>query len=315
MSSSKPNRLIHESSPYLQQHAHNPVDWFPWGTEPEKAKREQKPIFLSIGYSACHWCHVMEHESFTDVETAKLMNASIHQHQSRSGGAPRSRSHLYERGSGHVPARRMAMSVFLTPQLEPFYGGTYFPPDDRMGMPGFKKVLLGVANAWNGRRDEVIRSAKQLCQALEQMGKSQEGASGGIGVFSQDLAKGLLERGYRAVAEAFDAPNGGFGNAPKFFHSMNVKVALRHWNRTRQPAALEVAASTLDHWLEGGIYDQLGGGFHRYSTDAVWLVPHFEKTLYDNALVTELYSRPTKPRAKSRMPRWREKPWTTSCAK
>ncbi len=276
------NRLAQETSPYLLQHAQNPVDWHAWGQEAiERARREDKPIFLSIGYSACHWCHVMEHESFEDPEIAALMNEyfvnikvdreerpdldqiymNAVQMMTRHGGWP--------------------MSVFLTPDLEPFYGGTYFPPSDRMGMPGFRRILVGVADAWKNRRDEVTRSGAQLAGALRQMNE----------LAGNDTAPSLelVDRAVSTLARSFDRDHGGFGGAPKFPHPMDLRLCLRHARRTGSEQSLEMVTTTLDHMARGGIYDQLGGGFHRYSTDERWLVPHFEKMLYDNALLAQTY--------------------------
>jgi uncharacterized protein YyaL (SSP411 family) len=286
---SSTNRLIHETSPYLQQHAHNPVDWYPWGKEAlDRAKRETKPIFLSIGYSACHWCHVMEHESFEDEETAKIMNSHfINIKVDRE--ERQDLDHIYMAAVQVLTQHGgWPMSVFLTPELKPFYGGTYFPPEDRMGMPSFKKVLLGVANAWGSRREDVLRSADQLRDALDEMNRPQARGQGAA-TLTQRSANDLVDNAARTLAGIFDPAHGGFGPAPKFFHAMDMKVLLRHWKRTGDAASLSMVSLTLDRLARGGIYDQLGGGFHRYSTDVRWLVPHFEKMLYDNALLADLY--------------------------
>ena len=279
----KPNRLQYETSPYLRQHAQNPVDWFPWGKEAlEKSKRDNKPIFLSIGYSACHWCHVMEKESFEDEQTAKLMNESFVNVKVDREERP-DLDHIYMSAVQLLTQHGgWPMSVFLTPELEPFYGGTYFPPVDRMGMPSFRKILAGVANAWVQRRDEVHKTAKQLTQAIHQLYQTQGEREGA-------LSLALYEGAQQALENTFDFQQGGMGSAPKFFHSMSLRVSLRHWHKTGNKRACEMVALTLDKIAKGGIYDQLGGGFHRYSTDEVWLVPHFEKMLYDNALLTQLY--------------------------
>jgi uncharacterized protein YyaL (SSP411 family) len=279
----KPNRLVDETSPYLKQHAHNPVDWYPWGPQAlERARKEQKPIFLSIGYSACHWCHVMERESFEDEETAKLMNeyfVNIKVDREERQDL----DHIYMSAVQIMTQHGgWPMSVFLTPELEPFYGGTYFPPDDRMGMPSFKKILMGVAGAWKNRREEVVKSAKELTAALQGIGDTGPATKG---TPSLDLIAQAVE----SCAQAFDPTYGGLGNAPKFFHTMNLKACLRHWARTNDAKALAIVTQSLDKIAAGGIYDQLGGGFHRYSTDQQWLVPHFEKMLYDNALLADLY--------------------------
>ncbi len=280
----KPNRLAKEASPYLRQHAHNPVDWYPWGNDAlSRAKREQKPIFLSIGYSACHWCHVMERESFEDQETAELMNQHFVNIKVDREERP-DLDHIYMTAVQAMTQHGgWPMSVFLTPEQKPFYGGTYFPPIDRMGMPSFKKILAGVSNAWTTRKEEVQQSAGQLMEALKNLesGTRMEGA--------QKLVPEILRQAVLSYASVFDPVNGGFGNAPKFFHSMDVRQVLRHWWRTKDADALEMVTTTLDHWSRGGIYDHLGGGFHRYSTDPEWLAPHFEKMLYDNALVSECF--------------------------
>ncbi|HWS88492.1 MAG TPA: thioredoxin domain-containing protein [Pyrinomonadaceae bacterium] len=276
------NRLAQESSPYLLQHAHNPVDWFPWGAEAlERSKREDKPILLSIGYSACHWCHVMERESFENEEIARQMNEqfvnikvdreerpdldqiymSAVQMMTRHGGWP--------------------LTVFLTPDLVPFYGGTYFPPEDRHQMPGFPRILSAVAEAYRTRPEEVRQSAWEILSELRRMSVAQESA--------EAIGTQLLDNAYRGLARSYDPRFGGFGGAPKFPSSMNLDFLLRTYKRTGDSRALEMATHSCRMMAEGGMYDQLGGGFHRYSTDARWLVPHFEKMLYDNALLTRLY--------------------------
>jgi uncharacterized protein YyaL (SSP411 family) len=277
------NHLIHETSPYLLQHARNPVDWFPWGPEAlEKARREDKPIFLSIGYSACHWCHVMEHESFEDPGTAALMNEHFVNIKVDREERP-DLDHIYMAAVQMMTRHGgWPMSVFLTPDLEPFYGGTYFPPEPRHGMPSFKQILAGVSDAWHNRRDEITRSAGGLAAALEQMNQLTTVPNAAPSLQLIDRGVGMLERD-------FDPGYGGFGSAPKFPHPMDIRLCLRHWKRTSSEQSLEMATRTLDHMARGGIYDQLGGGFHRYSTDERWLVPHFEKMLYDNALLTQTY--------------------------
>ena len=276
------NRLAGESSPYLLQHAHNPVDWYPWGEEAlERARREDKPILLSIGYSACHWCHVMERESFEDEGIARQMNEqfvnvkvdreerpdldqiymSAVQMMTRHGGWP--------------------LTVFLTPDLVPFYGGTYFPPEDRHQMPGFPRVLAAVAEAYRTRPDEVRQSAWEILSELRRMGLAQESA--------EVIGTPLLDNAYRGLARSYDPRHGGFGGAPKFPSFMSLEFLLRTHARTGDARALEMATHSCRMMAQGGLYDQLGGGFHRYSTDARWLVPHFEKMLYDNALLARLY--------------------------
>lgn len=278
------NRLIDETSPYLRQHANNPVDWYPWGSEAlERSRRENRPIFLSIGYSACHWCHVMAHESFESPEVAQLMNEHFINVKVDREERP-DLDHIYMNAVQQMTGRGgWPMSVFLTPELEPLYGGTYFPPSDRHGMPGFPRVLLGVADAWKNRESEARQTAQQLAAAVrEQCGGAATGANVTLGVE-------LVDRAAQVLYRAFDSDHGGFGQAPKFPHTMDIRVALRHWKRTGNGASLEIVRTTLDHMAQGGIYDQLGGGFHRYSTDAHWLVPHFEKMLYDNALLAQAY--------------------------
>ncbi len=279
------NRLANETSPYLLQHANNPVDWYPWGEEAiERAKAESKPIFLSIGYSACHWCHVMERESFEDAETAKLLNDSFVCIKVDREERPDLDQIYMAAVQVMTQHGGWPMSVFLTPELKPFYGGTYFPPEDKMGMPGFKKIVTGVANAFRTRRDEIEKSATQLVEAIESAQGADEKKFP-----AQPLSADLLHNAVAEIARAFDSEHGGFGSAPKFFHTMDVRLTLRHWARTGGGSAKEIVEKTLRHWAYGGIYDHLGGGFHRYSTDAKWLAPHFEKMLYDNALVTETY--------------------------
>jgi uncharacterized protein YyaL (SSP411 family) len=283
------NALAHETSPYLLQHQNNPVQWYPWGPEAlSRARQEDKPIFLSIGYSACHWCHVMEHESFEDERIAALMNEhfvniKVDREERPDLDAIYMTAVQMMTGRGGWP-----MSVFLTPDLQPFYGGTYFPPTQRMGMPGFDQILLGVADAWKNRRQQAVDQAAELTQHLQQ-GAAPAGA-GDAGALTEKLlldAAGALER-------SFDHRHGGFGGAPKFPHPMDLRLLLRVWRRvkasgTHADALLQIVTHTLDKMAAGGIYDQLGGGFHRYSVDERWLVPHFEKMLYDNALLIGAY--------------------------
>jgi uncharacterized protein YyaL (SSP411 family) len=276
------NRLAGETSPYLLQHAYNPVDWYPWGPEAlAKASAEEKPIFLSIGYSACHWCHVMEHESFEDAAIAKLLNEHFVSIKVDREERP-DLDQIYMTavqamtGQGGWP-----MSVFLTPDLEPFYGGTYFPPADGRGIPGFPRVLRSVHQAWLERRDEIVDSAGEMSARLRTMGRVPAGHGG--------LDVALLDNAGRGLMRSFDPRHGGFGSAPKFPHPMDLRVLLRHHARTGDPDSLHAVRLTLDKMARGGIYDQLGGGFARYSTDDRWLVPHFEKMLYDNALLTSTY--------------------------
>ena len=275
------NRLSHETSPYLLQHAHNPVDWYPWGEEAlERARREDKPILLSIGYSACHWCHVMEHESFENEQIARAMNENFIcikvDREERPDldqiymGAVQAMT-----GSGGWP-----LTVFLLPTGEPFFGGTYFPPEDRYGRPGFPKVLGTIHDAFRTKRDEVTSNATHLVDHLKQSVPPKTLATPELG---------LLDQAYRGMASRFDPREGGFGGAPKFPPSMTIDSLLRYSHRTKDEHALHMAVLTLDKMAYGGMYDQAGGGFHRYSTDEYWLVPHFEKMLYDNALLARVY--------------------------
>src|SRR5579875_1451689 len=275
------NRLIHETSPYLLQHAHNPVDWYPWGEEAfKKAQAEDKPILLSVGYSACHWCHVMERESFENPQIAQLMNdlyvnIKVDREERPDLDAIYMEAVQAMTGQGGWP-----MTVFLTPDGLPFYGGTYFPPTDRHGMPGFARVLLSVHDAYRNSHDRILQSAENLRAHL---GRSIMGHDAGT------LDNSIAVAAVQGLAATFDARHGGFGGAPKFPQPMNLEFLLRYARRTGDAQALQMAGITLDRMLEGGIYDQLGGGFHRYATDEIWLVPHFEKMLYDNALLARVY--------------------------
>jgi uncharacterized protein YyaL (SSP411 family) len=276
------NHLINETSPYLLQHSENPVEWYPWGPEAlERSKTEDKPILLSIGYSACHWCHVMERESFENVNTASIMNRNFINIKVDREERPDLDSVYMEAvqmltGSGGWP-----MTVFLTPEGNPFYGGTYFPPSDHMGMPGFPRLLESVSESYRTNRSEIYRVTSQL---TEQMGKNGSMTAG-----VTPLTVDIMHQAYSALATNFDYQNGGFGNAPKFPQPMTPEFLLRYYNQDFNPRALEMVEFTLEKMAYGGIYDQIGGGFHRYSTDAYWLVPHFEKMLYDNALIARLY--------------------------
>lgn len=276
------NQLAHESSPYLLQHKDNPVDWQPWGpTALERAVREDKPIFLSIGYSACHWCHVMAHESFEDQRIAALLNQHFVCVKVDREERP-DLDHIYMQAvqaiSGHGG---WPLSVFLTPQCQPFYGGTYWPPTARGGMPGFDQVLAAVAEAWAQRRDAAVDQAAQLTAHL---GSQEFGTTEGLGP-SLDA----LHLARQRWAASFDAQHGGFGRAPKFPRPVDLQVLLRLWCRDRDPQTLQMVRLTLDKMATGGMYDHLGGGFARYSVDDRWLVPHFEKMLYDNALLSDAY--------------------------
>jgi uncharacterized protein YyaL (SSP411 family) len=282
----KPNRLAREASPYLLQHAHNPVEWFPWGEEAlRESKQRDVPILLSIGYSACHWCHVMERESFESDEIAKLMNEHfvsikvdreerpdldqiyqlVVQLMGRTGGWP--------------------LTVFLTPEQKPFFAGTYFPPSDRYGMPGFPKVLHAVAEAYRERRGEIDEQAGELTKAIADVGRGEQD-----GAARYAPAPDLLERVSTVLLRGFDTAHGGFGKKPKFPNTMPLEVLLRRGVLEGDGPSREAARLALESMRKGGIWDHLGGGFHRYSTDERWLVPHFEKMLYDNALLLRSYA-------------------------
>ena len=277
-----PNRLVNETSPYLLQHSENPVDWYPWGDEAlARSRDEDKPILLSIGYSACHWCHVMERESFEDDAIASLMNANfvnikVDREERPDLDAVYMEAVQMLTGSGGWP-----MTVFLTPEGKPFYGGTYYPPTDRMNMPGFPRVLLAVTEAYRTNRGEIERVTGQLTEQMGRIGQLPQ--SGNL------LSADILHEAYSKLAANFDYQNGGFGAAPKFPQPMTPEFLLRYFHHGYNPRALEMVEHTLQKMAYGGMYDQLGGGFHRYSTDAFWLVPHFEKMLYDNALLARLY--------------------------
>ncbi len=276
------NRLVNETSPYLLQHAYNPVDWFPWGDEAfEKARREEKPIFLSIGYSACHWCHVMERESFENEGIAKFLNEHFVSIKVDREERP-DLDQIYMSAVQLITKRGgWPMSVFLTADGSPFFGGTYWPPASRHGMPGFPDILMKLQNYWATRREEVLSSAKELVQVISEMA---------VPVFDDvPLDAETLRNAMQQYLATADRRNGGFGGAPKFPHPMDLRVLLRCWKRFGEESALDFALFTFRKMANGGIYDHLGGGFHRYSTDAYWLAPHFEKMLYDNALLVPAY--------------------------
>ena len=277
------NRLTHETSPYLLQHAHNPVDWYPWGEEAlTRAKQEQKPILLSIGYSACHWCHVMERESFENEEIAAVMNELFINIKVDREERP-DLDEIYM-NAVQIMTRQggWPMTVFLTPDLKPFYGGTYYPPTDRYGRPGFPKVMHAVAEAFSGQNTQVLQQADQITAHLAQM-------SNVVDPHHHELTEELMNNAFQNYRSQFDSHHGGFGNAPKFPPSMGLPFLLRYWHHSGNANALEMVELTLEKMARGGMYDQLGGGFHRYSTDAHWLVPHFEKMLYDNAQLVVAY--------------------------
>ncbi|WP_329364921.1 thioredoxin domain-containing protein [Streptomyces sp. NBC_01483] len=278
-----PNRLAHETSPYLLQHADNPVDWWPWSAEAfEEARERGVPVLLSVGYSSCHWCHVMAHESFEDEATAAYLNehfvsVKVDREERPDVDAVYMEAVQAATGQGGWP-----MTVFLTPDAEPFYFGTYFPPAPRHGMPSFRQVLEGVRGAWADRRDEVAEVAGKIVRDLaeREMSFGDDQVPG-----EEELAGALL-----GLTREYDASRGGFGGAPKFPPSMVIEFLLRHHARTGSEGALQMAQDTCERMARGGIYDQLGGGFARYSVDREWVVPHFEKMLYDNALLCRVYA-------------------------
>jgi uncharacterized protein len=276
-----PNRLANETSPYLLQHADNPVDWYAWGPEAlDRAKREDKPILLSIGYAACHWCHVMAHESFEDEETARLMNDNFINIKVDREERPDIDGIYMQAVQAMTGQGGWPMTMFLMPDGSPFYGGTYFPPHDRHGLPSFRKVLESVSDAWRSKREGVAQSAEQLRDIYDSnLAQSRGGGS---------LSRELLEGVYRSLEQRYDVRAGGFGGAPKFPATMVLDFLLRYSKRADNKEALEMVVNSFRKMARGGIYDQIGGGFARYSVDASWLVPHFEKMLYDNALLTRL---------------------------
>jgi len=288
--SSFKNRLIHESSPYLLQHAQNPVDWYPWGEEAlERARKEDKPILVSIGYAACHWCHVMERESFEDAAIASIMNEHFINIKIDREERP-DLDHIYMdavqaiSGSGGWP-----LNVFLTPEAKPFYGGTYFPPVQAHNRSSWREVLLGIHAAFTERRNEINAQAENLTEHLThsnsfglKIGKGPQDVKAVKSESLQTIAQQLLENADRVW--------GGFGNAPKFPQTFSIQFLLRHYHFTEDQSALDQALLSLDKMIYGGIYDQIGGGFARYSTDKAWFAPHFEKMLYDNALLVAVMS-------------------------
>ncbi len=276
------NRLIHEKSPYLLQHAENPVDWFPWGEEAFlKSKTEFKPIFLSIGYSTCHWCHVMEEESFSEPAIAEILNRyfvpiKVDREERPDVDQVYMRAVMAMTGSGGWP-----LNIFLTPEGAPFYGGTYFPPIDRWGSPAFSRVLKVIAEKWKTDQPALQESAHGLIQALQPKSESSAG--------SCSLDSGLLQQAFHQYGAQFDSEEGGFGSAPKFPPTHTMGLLLRIWKKQGAQEALEMVETTLQKMARGGIRDFLGGGFHRYSTDGAWRVPHFEKMLYDQAMIARCY--------------------------
>ena len=288
MSAVPRNRLASETSLYLRQHAGNPVDWYPWGPEAlAKAKELDRPIFLSVGYSACHWCHVMEHECFENAAIATLMSEHFvcvkvdREERPDLDQIYMTAHHILNRGEGGG----WPLSVFLTPTLTPFYAGTYFPPDERYApqRPSFPRLLQSILSAWRNKREELVDLGKQVTDHLQGMAATT--------TTKEPLSSDLLSKAARALTRSFDSTHGGFGHAPKFPHSLEVKLLLRLAARSgsKDSPPLTMARLTLDKMARGGMYDQIGGGFHRYSVDAIWLVPHFEKMLYDNALLPQVY--------------------------
>lgn len=277
-----PNNLIYEKSPYLLQHAYNPVDWYAWGQEAfDKAKHENKPIFLSIGYSTCHWCHVMEHESFEDAEVALLMNEVFISIKVDREERP-DIDNIYMAvcqamtGSGGWP-----LTIIMTPDKKPFYSATYMPKESRQGMIGMMELTKQIKELWKTRFEEIVQSAEQISSVFQQINNTSPG---------KDLDERTLTTAYKQFLQRFDQDYGGFGNAPKFPTPHNLFFLLRYWNRTGNEQALKIVEKTLQTMRLGGIYDHIGFGFHRYSTDKEWLLPHFEKMLYDQALLAMAYT-------------------------
>ncbi|HIQ31089.1 MAG TPA: thioredoxin domain-containing protein [Aquifex aeolicus] len=283
MEKRKPNRLIKESSPYLRQHAYNPVDWYPWCEEAfVKAKEEDKPIFLSIGYSTCHWCHVMEKESFEDEEIARVLNQHYvaikvdREERPDIDGIYMSVCQMLT-GSGGWP-----LTIIMTPDKEPFFAGTYFPKENIYGRPGLRDILLRIAQLWKEDREKVLKAASQVVNALK---KTQEESYSGV-----ELGEDMLHRGFAELRHTYDEVHGGFGGAPKFPIPHNLMFLMRYFRRYGEESALSMVVHTLKRMRLGGIWDHVGFGFHRYSTDREWVLPHFEKMLYDNALLMYAYS-------------------------
>jgi len=279
-----PNRLIHEKSPYLLQHARNPVDWYPWGDEAfERAERENRPVFLSIGYSTCHWCHVMEHESFEDPEVAALMNETFvcikvdREERPDIDGVYMEVAQLMS-GRGGWP-----LTIIMTPDKRPFFAATYIPKNDRFGMTGMMTLVPRIAELWSTRNAELVATADRVVDAIRQ---ASAGAAGG----DLDLGAAVLETAYGQLRDSYDLRYGGFGGAPKFPTPHNLLFLLRYWSRSGSDDALDMVETTLHAMRRGGVYDHVGFGFHRYSTDAEWLLPHFEKMLYDQALLAMAYT-------------------------
>ncbi|NLG32635.1 MAG: thioredoxin domain-containing protein, partial [Syntrophomonadaceae bacterium] len=273
----KPNRLINEKSPYLLQHAYNPVDWYPWSEEAfEKAKKEDKPVFLSIGYSCCHWCHVMEKESFDNKRIADLLNrdyVAIKVDREERPDIDGVYIRVCQAISGHGG---WPLTIIMTPDRIPFYAGTYLPPNNRAGLKGMSEVLPKIADLWKNERDLLLQSGQEIVNWLTFLDhhKSEE---------KKDVSESLLHQGFQELSRRFDPSYGGFGPAPKFPSAHIIIFLLRYYRLTANKEALRMAEKTLEGIYRGGIYDHIGFGFSRYSTDNRWLIPHFEKMLYDNA--------------------------------
>jgi len=277
------NRLAGEASPYLLQHAHNPVDWYPWGPEAlDRARKEDRPILLSIGYAACHWCHVMEEESFEDEETAALMNSSFVSIKVDREERPDVDAIYMDAVQAMTGGGGWPLTAFLTPEGVPFYAGTYFPKEDSHGLPAFRKILAAIAEAWRDRREEVRTQGRRVVDAIA--------LAGATGASPEPLSDDLIREAFGALRRSFDHRWGGFGGAPKFPQPMTLEFLLRSHLHGYEDAP-EMLQTTLDRMAAGGMYDQVGGGFHRYSTDATWHVPHFERMLYDNAQLARVYAR------------------------
>lgn len=280
------NRLISEKSPYLLQHAHNPVDWYPWGDEAfEKARKEDKPIFLSIGYSTCHWCHVMEKESFEDSEIAKLLNETFVSIKVDREERPDLDSIYMKvcqmlKGSGGWP-----LHIIMTPDKKPFFAATYILKESRFGRAGMKELIPRIKALWESRRSELLERAQRITTFLQQAEKDSV-----LPQVEGELGTSTLDAAFKYLSKNFDERNGGFGVAPKFPSPHNLAFLLRYWNRTGNEKALRMVEETLGSMWLGGIYDHIGFGFHRYSTDSRWLVPHFEKMLYDQAMLIIAYT-------------------------
>jgi uncharacterized protein len=281
MTDPAPNELIKEKSPYLLEHAYNPVHWYGWGKEAlVRSKNDNKPIFLSIGYATCHWCHVFMKESFEDEKTAAFINKNFIPIKVDREERPEIDAYYMSAVQAMTGGGGWPLSVFLTPDLKPFYGGTYFPPEPRYGMPSFMQVLEFVSNLWKDKREEVVANTQQVLKAMTPPS----------GEAKAEIDKTVLDEAYSTLVSNFDSAHGGFGGAPKFPLPGTLSFLLRYHFRTKSELALKAVTKTLDEMMSGGIRDHLGGGFHRYSTDRVWLIPHFEKMLYDNAQLAKVYA-------------------------